>query len=552
MFERMHRQVQPDQLPASRVAPRRPRTVQAKLAVGAVDDPAEREADQIADHVVAMLSGAGREPRQPTSMAPPTSRIRRASTSAPVVGVDGGTLDATTESRIRASSGRPLDPASNEQMASAFGTDLSAVRIHTGTRAAQLSRSLNARAFTLGSDIYFGRDEYRPETPGGQRLLAHEIAHTVQQQPDDARRTPTVRRFIRLRKDPVIAPETPITTTAALKPALTRAGITLQQGPDNDAVKVIMGWMNLQREVVFDTVSELLDNARSYALERPKAKADIDPFAMKAEESRSDDPSAVRSESPSSHYDFRNNPDAKLPHTGPDPTEPKKKARKGAEEEPEYYYHVSSYTNLRGIFDNGLNPTAGGGVGGSSFQNADAKMNEASANDSRNKVFVATVGKLTQRYLSLRLRQSDLFKRHGACIVDVLADKTGLSQEAAELVFSQICLGEEAVVLRFKNIWRNVDWEHDPIDKAAFALKGQAVPAANIECLSLGGWANLTVLTEIANIIPTDAQFTNFRGALLAFYGKHNETLENTSEPAGWGVIPDLLLAVLSEKKLVV
>jgi hypothetical protein len=62
-----------------------------------------------------------------------------------------------------------------------FGHDFSGVRVHTDTRAAQTASAFNARAFTLGRDIVFGPREYAPETTAGQRLLAHELTHVVQQ-----------------------------------------------------------------------------------------------------------------------------------------------------------------------------------------------------------------------------------------------------------------------------------------------------------------------------------------------------------------------------------
>jgi len=66
-------------------------------------------------------------------------------------------------------------------MESALGVDLGAVRIHTDTQAGTLSRQLSARAFTTGSDVFFGSGEYQPGTASGRHLLAHELAHTVQQ-----------------------------------------------------------------------------------------------------------------------------------------------------------------------------------------------------------------------------------------------------------------------------------------------------------------------------------------------------------------------------------
>jgi hypothetical protein len=57
----------------------------------------------------------------------------------------------------------------------------SRVRIHTDRRAAESARAIGARAYTVGSDIYFGQGEYRPGTREGRRLIAHELAHVAQQ-----------------------------------------------------------------------------------------------------------------------------------------------------------------------------------------------------------------------------------------------------------------------------------------------------------------------------------------------------------------------------------
>ena len=67
------------------------------------------------------------------------------------------------------------------QMEGAFDVDLSAVRIHTGSQAASLSRDLGAHAFTTGQDIFFGHREYDPGSIKGRELLAHELTHVVQQ-----------------------------------------------------------------------------------------------------------------------------------------------------------------------------------------------------------------------------------------------------------------------------------------------------------------------------------------------------------------------------------
>jgi hypothetical protein len=78
-------------------------------------------------------------------------------------------------------SGAPLDADVLGFMQPRFGHDLSGVRIHTGALAERAAQTLEARAFTVGRDVVFGAGRYQPRIEHGQRLLAHELAHTVQQ-----------------------------------------------------------------------------------------------------------------------------------------------------------------------------------------------------------------------------------------------------------------------------------------------------------------------------------------------------------------------------------
>ncbi|HMI52390.1 MAG TPA: DUF4157 domain-containing protein [Candidatus Saccharimonadales bacterium] len=91
-----------------------------------------------------------------------------------------GTHDAASV-RTQLSAGHPLDSRVQSQMSSAFGYDFSPVRVHTDSGAASLSSQLSARAFTIGKDVAFGSGEYQPGTPVGDALIAHELAHVVQQ-----------------------------------------------------------------------------------------------------------------------------------------------------------------------------------------------------------------------------------------------------------------------------------------------------------------------------------------------------------------------------------
>jgi hypothetical protein len=79
------------------------------------------------------------------------------------------------------SSGQPLDSATRAYFEPRFGHDFGDVRVHADALAAQSADAVHALAFTLGQDIVFAAGRYRPETPGGRRLLAHELTHVVQQ-----------------------------------------------------------------------------------------------------------------------------------------------------------------------------------------------------------------------------------------------------------------------------------------------------------------------------------------------------------------------------------
>jgi uncharacterized protein DUF4157 len=77
--------------------------------------------------------------------------------------------------------GQPLDTQARAFMQTRLGHDFSKVRVHTDAKAAASARNVNALAYTVGGDIVFGEGQYAPGTSTGRRLLAHELAHTVQQ-----------------------------------------------------------------------------------------------------------------------------------------------------------------------------------------------------------------------------------------------------------------------------------------------------------------------------------------------------------------------------------
>ena len=96
---------------------------------------------------------------------------------------DGEAMEAEDPEAIRdqLGTGHALDTHSKGRLQSAFGADFSSVRVHTDASAQELSDGLNARAFTIGNDIAFAPGEYQPGTVVGDTLIAHELAHVMQQ-----------------------------------------------------------------------------------------------------------------------------------------------------------------------------------------------------------------------------------------------------------------------------------------------------------------------------------------------------------------------------------
>ena len=143
--------------------------LQRKLAIGASNDPLEQEADRVADQMMAA------PPHFTVSGTPP--HIQR---YAGQINECADTMPASVD-RVISSSGRPLEPALRQDMEQRFGNDFSQVRVHTGDAAEQSARDVNANAYTVRHNIVFGAGQYLPQTSANKWLLAHELAHVVQQ-----------------------------------------------------------------------------------------------------------------------------------------------------------------------------------------------------------------------------------------------------------------------------------------------------------------------------------------------------------------------------------
>lgn len=168
--------------------------VQKKLEVGASNDSYEKEADSMAAKVMSMSESQNNSLMQSAESvqrcACEDEKLQKKSlteTITPLVQRSSGETEGIAPNHVETGinsskgSGKGMDNSTLNFMESRFGNDFSGVRIHTGSNAIQMSRELNAQAFTVGNDIYFNEGKYNPGSNEGKHLLAHELTHTIQQ-----------------------------------------------------------------------------------------------------------------------------------------------------------------------------------------------------------------------------------------------------------------------------------------------------------------------------------------------------------------------------------
>jgi hypothetical protein len=186
-----------------------PWPMQAKLEVGAVEDPMEREAERMAEHVMRMPDAGAVAPPDVTGGGIPGVQRKcscggmcaRCSTKhaedehgevlrktvAPRFASIGSMSSGSQRSappivqEVLHSPGESLPAATRAFFEPKFAHDLSRIRVHADDRAAESARAIQARAYTVGHNIVFGPKQYQPGTVDGRRLLAHELTHSIQQ-----------------------------------------------------------------------------------------------------------------------------------------------------------------------------------------------------------------------------------------------------------------------------------------------------------------------------------------------------------------------------------
>lgn len=170
--------------------------LQAKLRIGAPGDIYEQEADRVAEQVMRMPEPEALKNTTVSGQAHgtliqrrcPKCTDRRQEEDEEVLQpkeVSGSTPEVAPEletdiNAVRGS-GQPLPEPVRTFFEQRFRQDFSGVRVHADARAAEAARAVDARAFTVGKDVVFGDGEYAPARKIGQKLLAHELTHVIQQ-----------------------------------------------------------------------------------------------------------------------------------------------------------------------------------------------------------------------------------------------------------------------------------------------------------------------------------------------------------------------------------
>lgn len=179
-----------------------PASIQTKLTISSPGDAYEREADEVADQVMASSESTPRITpmlqRQPMEEEEEELQPKRVGPDSPVQrqevpeeeeemqmkAAPGGPAPAAgiaPRLAASASAGQPLPSPARTFFEGRFGRSFDHVRVHDGAEAAAMNQSIRARAFTHGSHVYFGAGSYAPDSEWGRRLLAHELTHVVQQ-----------------------------------------------------------------------------------------------------------------------------------------------------------------------------------------------------------------------------------------------------------------------------------------------------------------------------------------------------------------------------------
>jgi hypothetical protein len=169
--------------PMNRLKVARMAMIQAKLSIGEPNDKYEQEADATASKVVQQINSPTQDKSVQREAMEEEDELQMKTLVQRRENLGGGEASTDLESSIQSArgSGQSLDPNLQAKMGQAMGADFSGVKVHTDSQSDQLNKSIQAKAFTTGQDVFFRQGAYDPSSRGGQELIAHELTHVVQQ-----------------------------------------------------------------------------------------------------------------------------------------------------------------------------------------------------------------------------------------------------------------------------------------------------------------------------------------------------------------------------------
>ncbi len=191
--------------PMNRLKAAQRMAIQAKLSIGEPNDKYEQEADATASKVVQQINSPTQDKsvqreeameedeelqmkpissiQREESMEEEDEELQMKSLVQRRENLGGGEASTDLESSIQSArgSGQSLDAGLQAKMGQAMGADFSDVKVHTDSQSDRLNKSIQAKAFTTGQDVFFRQDAYKPSSKDGQELIAHELTHVVQQ-----------------------------------------------------------------------------------------------------------------------------------------------------------------------------------------------------------------------------------------------------------------------------------------------------------------------------------------------------------------------------------
>jgi hypothetical protein len=187
------------------VEARAPIQIQTSLKVSSPADSAEKEADATARRIMRMsipegsiayvrANGSGHGVFRQVKLEEKDKKLQRSFESPYITrfatsgiftqkaeGQPDVSANVAADIQNSTATGSPLPLSVRRFMEPRFRADFSNVKIHTGDKSAKLNRQVNAHAFALGNNIFFGKDKFQPERDEGKELIAHELTHTIQQ-----------------------------------------------------------------------------------------------------------------------------------------------------------------------------------------------------------------------------------------------------------------------------------------------------------------------------------------------------------------------------------